>query len=192
VRALLDASYAGVAFPVAWTPAGPGATLALGKGRTLEAFPVNHTASEPALGFRVVEVRQRLKPEFAGRPQAELELLARSSRRGEMMDAFRHIVFAHSGDAMPVPAEAVRGADLLVHDATFLDERDRREPIHASSREALAVARGAGVKALVLQHLSIRYDRRAAVHALREQVAASGFEGRVWLLDEAAWTELTR
>jgi hypothetical protein len=36
----------------------------------------------------------------------------------------------------------------------------------------------------VLQHLSIRYDRRSALDVLRSQVAAFGFTGRCWLLDE--------
>ena len=108
-----------------------------------------------------------------------------------MMETARHIVFAHSGDAMAVAAEDVRGADLLVHDATFLDAADRREPIHATTEEALDVARGAGVRELVLQHLSIRYDRASALRVLRDQVAASGYAGRVWLLDDGAWANLT-
>ena len=75
-------------------------------------------------------------------------------------------------------------ADLLVHDATFLNEPDRREPIHATTEEALDVGKRANVKTLVLYHLSIRYDRATAIPALRAQVAASGFTGDCWLLDE--------
>ena len=78
----------------------------------------------------------------------------------------------------------VANADLLVHDATFLNEPDRREPIHATTEEALDVGRRANVKTLVLYHLSIRYDRATAIPALRAQVAASGFTGDCWLLDE--------
>jgi ribonuclease Z len=190
VRALLDVAYAGVSFPLQWTPIGPGATFPLGKGRELESFAVDHTPAEPALGYRVVETRRRLKPEFADWPRAEIEQRARDGRRDEMMESFRHIVFAHSGDAMPVTAALVQGADLLVHDATFLDAADRREPIHASTEEALAVARDAGVRTLVLHHLSIRYDRAMALGILRGQVAASGFAGPVWLLDDRTWTDL--
>ena len=191
VRLLLETTYAGVSFPLVWTPIGPGATVALGKNRQLESFAVEHTLSEPGLGYRVVELRRRLKPEFAGWPQAALEQRARDGHRDDLMEPARHIVFAHSGDAMPVPPDAVRGADLLVHDATFLDAADRREPIHASTGEALRVAREAGVRALVLHHLSIRYDRASALRVLRDQVAASGYAGRVWLLDDGAWANLT-
>jgi ribonuclease BN (tRNA processing enzyme) len=87
-------------------------------------------------------------------------------------------------------AEVLRGADLLVHDATFLDAADRRQLIHATSAEALEVARSAQVRMLVLSHLSIRYQRPAAVLRLQEQITASGFTGRCFLLDEDRFIDL--
>lgn len=190
VRELLGTAYAGVMFPLTWVAATPGTSVPLGKDRRLEAITVRHTANEPALGYRVIETRRRLKPEFASMSQADIEAKAREGRRDELLEDTPHVVFAHSGDAMPIDPALVRQADLLVHDATFLDEPDRREPIHATTEEALAVAREAAVKALVLYHLSIRYDRASAIPALRAQVAASGFPGDCWLLDESEWVPL--
>lgn len=184
VRDLLGTAYRGVVFPLTWIPAVPGTTVELGKGRQLEAIPVRHTPNEPALGYRVIETRRRLKPQFASLSQDDIEAAARSGARDELLEDARHVVFAHSGDAMPIDPALVERADLLVHDATFLDEADRREPIHATTEEALAVAKAAQVKALVLYHLSIRYDRAKAMPALRAQLAASGFMGDCWLLDE--------
>ncbi len=184
VRDLLGTTYRGVVFPLTWIPAVPGTTVELGKGRQLEAIPVRHTPNEPALGYRVIETRRRLKPQFASLSQDDIEAAARSGARDELLEDARHVVFAHTGDAMPIDPALVERADLLVHDATFLDEADRREPIHATTEEALAVAKAAQVKALVLYHLSIRYDRAKAMPALRAQLAASGFMGDCWLLDE--------
>jgi ribonuclease Z len=66
-----------------------------------------------------------------------------------------------SGDTAPSPTvlEAARGAEVLVHEATFLDEeRDRaRETAHATSLEAAELAREADVGLLALTHLSNRY-----------------------------------
>jgi len=191
VRDFLGSAYAGVTFPLTWVAMTPGCAAPLGKGRVIEAFAVRHTPGEAALGYRVVEQRRRLKPEFASLPQPEIEARARQGLRDTLMEHARHIVLAHSGDAMPVPPDEVRGADLLVHDATFLTAADRREPIHATTEEAIAVARLAGARLLVLQHLSIRYARPAAVATLARQVAASGFTGRTWLLDEASFIDLT-
>jgi len=190
LRDLLASAYAGVAFPLTWVPMTPGAVAPLGKGRAIEAFAARHTPGDMALGYRIVEHRRRLKPEFASLPQAEIEARARQGLRDSLMEDSRHIVFAHSGDAMPVSPDEVRGADLLVHDATFLAPTDRREPIHATTEEALEVARLSGARALVLQHLSIRYERPGAVATLARQVAASGYAGRAWLLDEGTFIDL--
>jgi len=190
-REWLGRAYAGVVFPLNWVAATPGMRVPLGKTKHLEAIPVRHTANEPALGYRIVEARKRLRPEFAGMAQRDIEVAARQGTRDALVEDSTHVVFAHSGDAMPIDAALVAGADLLVHDATFLNEPDRREPIHATTEEAIEVGRRANVKTLVLYHLSIRYDRATAVPALRAQVAASGFTGACWLLDEADFIEIT-
>jgi ribonuclease Z len=66
-----------------------------------------------------------------------------------------------SGDTEPceATAEVARGAELLVHEATFLDE-DRaraRETRHTTAREAAELARDADVGLLALTHLSSRF-----------------------------------
>ena len=183
-RDLLGTSYADVVFPLTWIAAAPGTSIPLGKGRTLEAFAVRHVPDEPALGYRVLETKRRLKSEFASMSQAEVEAAARDGRREALLEEVHHVRFAHSGDAMPIDPALVADADLLVHDATFLEEPDRKYPIHATTEEALEVGRVANVKTLILYHLSIRYDRATALPALRAQVTASGFSGNCWLLDE--------
>ena len=183
-RDLLGTAYADVVFPLTWIAATPGTATPLGKGRSLEAFAVRHVPDEPALGYRVVEKKKRLKPELAAMSQAEVETTARDGQRDTLLEEVTSVRFAHSGDAMPIDPALVADADLLVHDATFLEEADRRYPIHATTEEALAVGKAANVKTLVLYHLSIRYDRATALPALRAQVSASGFTGNCWLLDE--------
>lgn len=190
-RDLVSTVYQDVVFPLNWIAVKAGDAVPLGKGRRIEAMAVLHTTNEPALGYRVIETRRRLKVQFASMPEAEIEAAARSGRRDELLEDAAHVVFAHSGDAMPIDPAQVMHADLLVHDATFLDEPDRREPIHATTAEALEVARAAAVKTLVLYHLSIRYDRVTALPKLRAQVAASGFAGDCWLLDEDRLVKMT-
>lgn len=190
LRDLIGGLWRDVTFPVTWVPIAHGEEHGLGANRAVQAFDVDHVASDRALGYRVIERRRRLKPEFASLPAPEIEALAKQGRRDEMTEAHTHVLFVHSGDAMPIAPTWAQGADLLVHDATFLDAADRSEPIHATTEEALDVARASGVADLILQHLSIRYDRDTVLPRLASQLTKSGFTGRCWLLDDDRLTQI--
>jgi ribonuclease Z len=136
----------------------------------VSAFPVKHRVE--AYGYAFVEDDRpgRFDVEAARRlGVAEGPDFGRL-QRGEAVDGVRpeqvvgetrpgrRIVL--SGDTAPCQAVEVfaHGAELLVHEATFVDaERDRaRETAHSTARQAAELARDAGVRLLALIHLSTR------------------------------------
>lgn len=68
---------------------------------------------------------------------------------------------AYTGDTLPcaATAKAAKGADLLIHDCTFGSDREAEaaEAKHSTAAQAAKVAKKAGVKRLLLTHLSGRY-----------------------------------
>lgn len=167
-------------FPVEICELEPGASLAR-DGYRIDAFAVEHGGL--ALGYALVE-RDRLgrfDPEAAraaGVPEGPLwgrlqraQAVTLDDGRTVTPDGIvspprpgRKLVV--SGDTRPCRAtiEAAKGADLLIHEATFgEEEKDRaKETGHSTAREAAEVAAQAGVRKLALTHLSARYSRDAA------------------------------
>jgi ribonuclease Z len=67
----------------------------------------------------------------------------------------------YSGDTLPHDniVKLAEGADVLIHDTTFFEERNAQfEYRHATLDEVLKIATKAGVKKLVLTHISRRYQ----------------------------------
>jgi ribonuclease Z len=167
-----------VGFPVEITEIAPGQRL-VRDGYTIIPFPTTHSG-EVSVGYSLVEEdrKGRFDPDLArslGIPEGPLwgkihrgesvalddgrviepQVLVGPRRSGRSL--------AITGDTRPSDAtiEAARGADLLIHEATFADEEAVRasETGHSTAREAARVAAAAGVRRLALTHFSARYSR---------------------------------
>jgi len=179
-------------------------------GYSIVAFDVDH-GGPPALGYAIVEdIRKgRFHPELARALEIPEGPLWGRIHRGESVTlpdgrviepsslvgaprAGRRVVV--TGDTRPCATtlDMSRDADLLVHEATFGAEEAERaiETGHSTAREAAQLARDAGVRRLVLTHISARYSRdaaeleREARQVFREAtVARDGLEVEVPFVD---------
>jgi ribonuclease Z len=184
-----------LSFPVEIHELAPGEVVRR-PGADVRAFATEHRI--PSLGYALVEDPRpgRFHPERAralGVPAGPLfgalqrgrtvEVDGRAVRPEEVVEAPRRgRKLVVSGDTRPAAGtiEAARGADVLVHDATFGDDEEARaaETMHSTAREAARVAREAGAQRLVLTHFSSRYDHDPS--PLAEQSRAE-FAGEVVL-----------
>jgi len=82
---------------------------------------------------------------------------------------------------VPLNPRLVSGTEVLLHEATFLDDEDRKEYKHSTVWEAIEVAKKAGVqKELILFHLSSRY--RWELKGVEEKIASLNLPFRVRII----------
>jgi ribonuclease Z len=79
----------------------------------------------------------------------------------------------YSGDSAPCAslAKAAKGADILIHEATFCEDKkeEAKEAQHSTALQAAKAAKKAGVKALILTHFSGRYRDSSPILAEAKQ-----------------------
>ncbi len=76
---------------------------------------------------------------------------------------------SYTGDTLPTQStiEASGGVDVLIHESTYMqsESENARTHFHSTSIDAANTARDAGVRYLLLTHVSNRYDERSEVQA---------------------------
>ena len=160
-----------VKFDLDWVPVEAGQELTIGteKGRGLvRVFPVTHSPRSVNRGYSLFERRRRLKPELAGLTQEQITQLSRGKGPDSVSEEYEQILIAYCGDSMPVDPGLVRGAEVLMHEATFINEADRANEVHSTVEETLDVAAAAEVKSLVLMHISTRYPKHQIESMIRK------------------------
>ena len=167
-----------------WVPLNAGDRVPLLKGRMpryIEAFPTVHSQGEPSLGYNVVEVRRRLRPEFQDLTQEEIVQLVREGHKEEITEEYAQKLLSYGGDSVPLRPGTVADTEVLLHEATFLADEDRKEYKHATVWEAIEVAKKAGVKReLICFHISSRYRRE--LKKVEERISELGLPFKVTLV----------
>jgi ribonuclease Z len=147
------------------------------EGYDIRVFATEHGGGSVGYALAEHERRGRFDPEkarAAGIPEGPLWGKLTKGEAVELPDGKRITPEAFvgpkrpgrlvviTGDTRPCASvvDAAKGADLLIHEATFgEEEKDRaKETGHSTAREAAQVALAAGARKLVLSHLSARYS----------------------------------
>jgi len=147
-------------------------------GFAVSAFPVRHAPG--SLGF-VFQEKEKVRfyeekakslgikgPLFTKiMEEGKLKIGAKTIRLSEVTYRQAGKKLCYTGDTAPCAetAKAARGADLLIHDATFAGgmEDEAAKTKHSTASQAAKIAKKAGAKRLALTHLSGRYKDTEAM-----------------------------
>ncbi|MFD3806288.1 ribonuclease Z [Streptomyces sp. NPDC058611] len=181
-------------------PVARGGVLAREASYTLEARLLSHPVE--SFGYRLTEPDgRRMVPQLLARHGIKGPDVGRLQRDGslggvtldEVSEARPGQRFAFVMDTRLCDGvtELAEGCDMLVIESTFLDEDEQLavDHGHLTAGQAATVARGAGVRHLVLTHFSQRYPDPSE---FERQARAAGFEGELTVAADLARVPVPR
>jgi ribonuclease Z len=186
VQGILNLGYFGIRFPVKAVDV-PFEGKDISKVYETKVYevlsiPVLHTVPSVAFAFKEKDVwridENKLKELGLRRGKWLKELKEKEEatyngkkiRIEEVASLQKGLKVVYSGDTKPCEnlVELARDADLLIHDATFLEEDEDVQKYHSSVKDAAKIAKKANVKKLILTHISRRYQKEDVERLLKE------------------------
>ncbi|MGM9827402.1 MAG: ribonuclease Z [Muribaculaceae bacterium] len=156
-------------------PAGGGVVYE-DKSLTVTAFPLYHRVPCVGFVFREKEKQRHLRGDMVEYLKIPVSLLPDIKAGADFVKADGTVVpnerlttaashvgsYAYCSDTMfnPAVAEAVKGVDVLYHEATYAHDKTQNAATygHSTAAQAAEIARLAGVKTLLIGHYSKRYE----------------------------------
>jgi len=192
MRSYLKRTSERLPFALHWVPLGDGDCFTLEGtaghhrgGRCIETFATRHRHNQLTLGYKIVESRRRLKPDHAGLSEEEIRQRARQdgpAATHSLMEDYTATLAVFGGDGLPLDPATLGAAELLVHEATILDDAERKHQLHSTVREAVGVAAAAHPKALLINHVSGRYRGEEIRRAIFQSAIDHQIDCPVWSL----------
>jgi ribonuclease Z len=199
-QALVAAGGIRFEFPVKWEEVVPGQEWAV-RNVLFKSFETSHRCQ--SIGFRLTVQEGKRKMNLARLEELGIAPgpIFGKFQRGESVTLENGQIvepdevlsppkpglsMAYTGDTRPHQGvvEAARGVDLLIHDATYLDDEVwlAMERAHSTASQAGEVAKAASVKSLFLTHISARYAPEEAEKFVSQ--AGTAFGGKITLASD--------
>lgn len=160
-----------------WVPLEPDDEVPLRRDLVVRAVENRHLGTTPgrtrSLSYFVESIVRKLKPEHEGKSGQELSELRQRSGEQALTVPARHKILVYSGDT-PVESDGrYEGAEILIHEATFLssDELEPNDPglrEHSCLDRLMEMISQSDVGTLILGHFSSRYDEATVLATVTE------------------------
>jgi ribonuclease Z len=151
----------------------------------IRAYQTHHGA--PSLGYGLISIREKLKPELAGIPGPQL---VERKKRGEEIQyrvEVPQVVYLGDTTAGTIFDEPdVQNAEILITECTFYDSDHKAKAKagrHLHVDQFAALVPKLKNKFIVLTHVSRRTSIRRAKHVLRKMIGDEAMKNIVFLMD---------
>jgi ribonuclease Z len=171
--------------PYELVPMSSGQLYELRRDFGIRAYTTHHGGS--SLGYGLISIREKLKPEYFGRPGPELAALRKSGQEIQYRLEVPLVVFLGDTSVGPVfDHPDVQNADVLITECTFFDPEHRTK---AKAGRHLHVEQFAEIlpklnnRCIVLGHVSRRTGIGRAKRLLRKHIGPEAMSRIHFLMD---------
>ena len=160
--------------PATWQAINDGDEISVGNDVIVKARRNEHVVQGDlvkSLDFTLIEQRRKLKAEFQGKSNEDLASLRTELGEEHIANLQQQPLVGYSADTPRCEASRWQGVRWLIHEATFLNEKDGRGA-HCNLPQVIAEASQLPLQALVLTHFSSRYNHAqicASISRLADQ-----------------------
>jgi len=151
-----------------WIGIEDGQTIPIKKGYEIQALRNEHVKSpigvHKSLSYKLFETKSKLKIEFKELNPEQIKKIAIDKGRGFLTQKIRNNVISFSGDTPVDNYEKWDNSDLLIHEATFLNNEsdskiESKGNKHSTISEVMKMVKEINLNTLILNHFSSRYSK---------------------------------
>lgn len=115
-----------------------------------------------SLSYKVVEVRRKIKEEFAGLSGKEIAVISKEKGKEYLTKEVKETLLGYSGDTPVENYTRWDNTKTLIHESTFLSKEDglmNHSNKHSNLEEVLEMVSSIKIERLILSHFSSRYSK---------------------------------
>jgi ribonuclease Z len=171
--------------PYELIPMQPGQLFEIRRDFGIRAFGTHHGG--PSLGYAIISIREKLKPELAGTPGPELVAMKKKGIEIQYRTEVPLVAFVGDTTAGPVFDQPdIQNAQVLITECTFFDSDHRAK---AKAGRHLHVEQFAEIipklknQHIVISHVTRRTGMRRAKQLLRKRIGDEEMKRVTFLMD---------
>jgi ribonuclease Z len=160
-----------------WKPIQANEKYWIRKDMYVEAIKNTHVSCSDALckslGYKVIQVVQKLKPDYLGLPPVEIKKAIDTLGKDATYSNKETILLSYSGDTPCENFEHWNNSKLLIHEATFLGGAEDKNiqahgNRHSTLDQVIQAVSEINIECLILGHFSSRYPAELIDSRIKE------------------------
>ena len=162
-----------------WQAIAENERIYLNSNLVVESIKNGHIAAKEgvtkSLSFTVFEIKRKLKEEFGALSGSEIKALIDTYGKDYTTYELKNPLISYSGDTPVEDWDRWKNANILIHEATFLNVEgevipDKAKNKHSKLEEVIEMVAQSNVKHLILGHFSTRYSKEQIELAVSKMI----------------------